>query len=68
LGWPARRRPSYQPDWTPNTTGAAHHRYAFGQQPQIAHWNLLQLANALWPLFEDEALLQEGLNNYVNTF
>ncbi len=58
----------YEPNWTPNTTDAAHHRYAFGNQPQIAHWNLLQLANALWPLFEDEAPLQEGLNCYVDVF
>jgi len=39
---------------TPNTTDSAHHRYAFGNQPQVAHWNLLQLANALWPLHEEE--------------
>ena len=58
----------YDPDWTPNTTDAAHHRYAFGKQPQIAHWNLLQLANALWPLLEQEAPLQEGLNRYVDSF
>ena len=58
----------YDPDWTPNTTDAAHHRYAFGQQPQVAHWNLLQLANALWPIIEQEAPLQEGLNRYLDAF
>ena len=58
----------YEPDWTPNTTDSAHHRYAFGNQPQIAHWNLLQLANALWPLFEEEGPLQSGLNRYVEVF
>lgn len=31
-------------------------RYAFGQQPAIAHWNLCQLAYALHPLFEDTSL------------
>ncbi len=58
----------YEPNWTPNTTDTAHHRYAFGKQPQIAHWNLLQLANALWPLIEQEAPLQEGLNQFVGVF
>ena len=37
----------YDPGWTPNTTDAAHRRYRYGQQPQVAHWNLAQLANAL---------------------
>ncbi len=58
----------YDSDWTPNTTDASHHRYAFGKQPQIAHWNLLQLANALWPLLEQEAPLQAGLDRYVDCF
>jgi serine/tyrosine/threonine adenylyltransferase len=58
----------YEPSWTPNTTDSAHHRYAFGNQPQIAHWNLLQLANALWPLIEDEGPLQAGLNRYVDVY
>ncbi|MEQ1824352.1 MAG: protein adenylyltransferase SelO, partial [Pirellula sp.] len=56
---------SYEPNWTPNTTDAAHKRYAFASQPKIAHWNLLQLANALWPLLEREEPLQHGLNRYV---
>jgi serine/tyrosine/threonine adenylyltransferase len=29
-------------------------RYAFGNQPAIAHWNLMQLARALLPLFGDQ--------------
>ncbi|HET7655553.1 MAG TPA: YdiU family protein, partial [Luteimonas sp.] len=45
----------YDPDWTPNTTDAGGRRYRFGWQPRIAGWNLLQLANALAPLFEDPA-------------
>ena len=55
----------YDPNWTPNTTDSAHHSYAFGNQPQVAHWNLLQLANAIYPLFEEEGPLQAGLNRYV---
>lgn len=58
----------YEPNWTPNTTDAAGRRYAFGNQGEIAHWNLLQLANALWPLFEQEAPLQHGLNRYVDVY
>jgi len=30
-------------------------RYRFARQPQIAHWNLLALANALLPLLGDDA-------------
>ncbi len=29
-------------------------RYAFGNQPRIAHWNLARLAEALLPLFDDD--------------
>jgi uncharacterized protein YdiU (UPF0061 family) len=35
----------YDPDWTPNTTDFSSRRYAFGQQSQVALWNLYQL----WP-------------------
>ena len=49
---------NFDPDWTPNTTDAAGRRYAFGQQPQIALWNLVQFANALVPLFPDAKPLQ----------
>jgi len=31
---------NYDPNWTPNTTDAAERRYRFGNQPQIAFWNL----------------------------
>lgn len=31
---------NYDPNWTPNTTDASGRRYRFGQQPQIALWNL----------------------------
>ena len=32
-----------------------HGRYAFGNQPTIARWNLARLAEALLPLFHDDA-------------
>ena len=50
----------YDSNWTPNTTDAASHRYAFGKQPQIAHWNLVQLANALYPLIEQTEPLEKS--------
>ena len=58
----------YDPDWTPNTTDASGRRYRYGQQPAVAQWNLVQLANALAPLFETTAPLQEGLNRYVEVY
>lgn len=54
--------------WTPNTTDAGGRRYRFGNQPQIAHWNLVQLANALFPLFGEAESLQAGLDRYVEVF
>ena len=59
---------NYDPDWTPNTTDAQHRRYRFGNQPAIAQWNLVQLANALFPLVEKVEPLQEALAHYVHRF
>ncbi len=59
---------NYDPEWTPNTTDASHRRYRYGQQPQIALWNLLQLANALYPLIEDDKPFQQALNTYNQYF
>ncbi|MEO8441762.1 MAG: protein adenylyltransferase SelO, partial [Betaproteobacteria bacterium] len=58
----------YDPAWTPNTTDAQGRRYAYGSQPQIAHWNLLQLANALYPLINDKAPLENSLGLYADVF
>jgi serine/tyrosine/threonine adenylyltransferase len=55
-------------DWTPNTTDAHGRRYRFGHQPQIAHWNLGQLANALVPAFASTEPLYAGLQRYVDTY
>jgi len=51
----------YDPQWTPNTTDARHRRYRFGNQANMALWNLTQLANAMYPLIEEVAPLQEIL-------
>jgi uncharacterized protein YdiU (UPF0061 family) len=58
----------YDPDWTPNTTDAQGKRYRFINQPQVALWNLAQLANALYPLIESVEPLQEGLNTYRRVY
>ena len=55
---------NYDPDWTPNTTDAAGRRYRFGNQPNIAHWNLAQLANAIYPLIGAVDPLEEALMTY----
>lgn len=58
----------YDPNWTPNTTDAGGRRYRFGHQPQIAHWNLAQLGNAIYPLVEEIEPLQAALDTYVQAF
>ena len=59
---------NYDPDWTPNTTDAGGRRYRFGNQPQIALWNLAQLANAIASLFPTIEPLQAGVDLYSSTF
>jgi uncharacterized protein YdiU (UPF0061 family) len=54
----------YNPNWTPNTTDNQHKRYRFGNQPDIALWNLYQLANALYPLINDAKPLEAILNAF----
>lgn len=58
----------YEPSWTPNTTDAKGHRYAFGNQAYIGQWNLTQLANALHPIIQDTKGLEEILGFYVEYF
>ena len=57
----------YDPDWTPNTTDFGSRRYAFGQQPRVAMWNLMALAQALVPLVDDAQSLRAGLDVYAET-
>jgi len=59
---------NFDPGWTPNTTDASGRRYRFGQQAQIAHWNLAQLANALVPVFPSTESLEAGLERFASTF
>ena len=59
---------NYDPEWTPNTTDAQRRRYRFGQQPNVAWWNLSRLAGALAPLFAGVEPLQAGLDRYAATY
>jgi len=58
----------YEPGWTPNTTDRQHKRYQYGQQAQMAHWNLYQLANALYPLIEATEPLENVLNEFRENY
>ena len=51
----------YDLDWTPNTTDFGYRRYAYGQQPGVALWNLSRLAAALSPLVTDREAFLGGL-------
>ncbi|SHG88207.1 Uncharacterized conserved protein YdiU, UPF0061 family [Flavobacterium fluvii] len=58
----------YNPNWTPNTTDRQHKRYRFGNQPEMALWNLYQLANALYPLINDAKPLEAVLNTFSTDY
>ena len=57
----------FDPDFTPNTTDRGG-RYAYAQQPAVAQWNLLRLAEALLPLVGRPDALEAGLETYGDTF
>ena len=59
---------NYDPNWTPNTTDAEERRYRFINQPANAFWNLVQLANALYPLIKRVEPLKAALAIYDSTF
>ena len=54
--------------WTPNTSDNARRRYAFGSQPNVGAWNLMKLAEALYPIVGEAKPLQEGLDTFRHTF
>ena len=58
----------YDPSWTPNTTDAQGKRYRYGNQPNMALWNLMQLANALYLLVEDVPALEEILKSFQKSY
>ncbi|MDH3640837.1 MAG: protein adenylyltransferase SelO family protein, partial [Gammaproteobacteria bacterium] len=46
------------------TTDAGSRRYRFSYQPAIAQWNLVRLANAIYPLIEEAEPLEELLGDF----
>ncbi len=58
----------YDPGWTPNTTDAQGKRYRYGNQPNMALWNLMQLANAMYGLVEDVPALEGVLKTYQQNY
>jgi uncharacterized protein YdiU (UPF0061 family) len=58
----------YNPNWTPNTTDRENRRYRFGNQAEIALWNLYQLANALYPLIKEVAPLESILKSFQSQY
>jgi uncharacterized protein YdiU (UPF0061 family) len=58
----------YDPTWTPNTTDSGTRRYRYGQQPNVALWNLARLGEALSPLIDTPDDLHRGLDVYRDTF
>ena len=59
---------NYDPNWTPNTTDNQNKRYRYGAQPEIALWNLWQLANAIYPLIGESESLESILNGYKKNY
>lgn len=59
---------NFDPQWTPNTTDKQHKRYRYGNQAAIAQWNLLQLANALFPLIKKAEPLEDILKQFAVSY
>jgi uncharacterized protein YdiU (UPF0061 family) len=57
----------YDPQWTPNTTDLPGRRYCYGNQPQIALWNLTRLAESLLGFISKDEL-EKGLELYATTY
>ncbi|WP_379966844.1 YdiU family protein [Epilithonimonas sp. UC225_85] len=58
----------YDLEFTPNTTDLPGRRYAFGKQGQISHWNLAAFANAIFPLINDQEVLEKILDDFGKQF
>jgi uncharacterized protein YdiU (UPF0061 family) len=55
---------NYDPEWTPNTTDEGMRRYRFGLQPKLGGWNLVRLAEALFPLIDDVPAIEKAIDAY----
>jgi serine/tyrosine/threonine adenylyltransferase len=58
----------YDPTWTPNTTDRQYKRYGYGSQPNIALWNLMQLASALLSIVNEPAEFERILLEFKDGF
>ena len=58
----------FDPEWTPNTTDAGMRRYRFELQPQIGGWNVVRLAEALFPLVGDADAVQAAVATYESAW
>jgi serine/tyrosine/threonine adenylyltransferase len=58
---------NYSREFTPNTSDVSG-RYRYAAQPKIAKWNLLKLAESLFPLVRSSAPLEAGLSLYDASF
>ena len=56
----------FDPSWTPNTSDAQERRYRYGNQPHVGLWNVVRLANALYPLVQDAPALERSIEAYVS--
>lgn len=63
---------AFMDDYDPDTVFSSidrHGRYAYGQQPQIARWNLARLAEAMLPLLhEDQKTAVDLANEALGAF
>ncbi len=59
---------NFDPGWTPNTTDAQGKRYCYGHQPDIAHWNMERLADALATILPDTDGLAHGIAQYDKVY
>ena len=67
---------AFMDEYDPETVYSAidrHGRYAYGQQPSIAHWNLTRLAETLLPLLSENteaavAVAEEALGRFESIF
>jgi serine/tyrosine/threonine adenylyltransferase len=58
----------FDADWTPNITDAQGRRYRYQNQPRVAYWNLVQLANALHPLVGETEPLERALEAFPRAY
>ncbi|MFQ3344358.1 MAG: hypothetical protein ACI9EM_000890 [Candidatus Thalassarchaeaceae archaeon] len=55
---------NYDHNWTPNITDLSTSRYRFGQQPNIAGWNLARLLESISPLFSETDKIHNLMLHY----